>query len=314
MSVSRHAWLARRGHPDLSGKAVLITGANSGIGLRGGTRARARGASVMLGCRDPAKGEAAVARIRAETPAQARVARARPRQPWPRCAAQPRALPTPTPRLDVLCNNAGVMAIPRTLTADGFEMQFGGEPPRPLRAHRAAARAAAGRGRARDRDRQQQRAPHRPHALRRPRRRAPLLQVERVRPEQAREPAVQRSSSSGGCRRGARRAISVACHPGYAATNLQFVGPALEGSTRRRRRSSAWPTAVRAVRGEGRVAHALRRDRSPTCRAATTSVPAARPSSLARPRRWQPTARPTTSTVARQLWEVSIERTGVYDY
>jgi NAD(P)-dependent dehydrogenase (short-subunit alcohol dehydrogenase family) len=110
--------------PDLSGKTYVITGANSGLGFET-ARALARNhAHVILGCRGD-KGEAAKARILAEIPNAslepleldlASLASVRD------FAALVRARDG---KLHGLINNAGVMAIPRQLTADGFERQLG---------------------------------------------------------------------------------------------------------------------------------------------------------------------------------------------
>ena len=112
--------------PDLTGRSIVVTGANSGIGLEAATSLAAHGAVVTLAVRDVDRGSAAADRIRAASPqAQVEVARldladlASVREfaaVW--TAAHPDGL-------DVLVNNAGVMAIPRRETADGFEMQLG---------------------------------------------------------------------------------------------------------------------------------------------------------------------------------------------
>jgi len=111
--------------PDQTGRTAAVTGANSGLGLvtaRELARARAR---VVLACRNLDKGHAAVDEIRAAVPeAQlqleeldlASLASVR------GFADRFRATHD---RLDLLINNAGVMAPPRRRTADGFELQFG---------------------------------------------------------------------------------------------------------------------------------------------------------------------------------------------
>jgi len=112
--------------PLLSGRRFLITGANSGIGFYAALKLARKDAELILACRDPRKGEAALAKLREEAPGvRAEVAAldlaslASIRQ----FAAQEIKRERP---LHVLINNAGVMAVPqRTLTADGFEMQFG---------------------------------------------------------------------------------------------------------------------------------------------------------------------------------------------
>ncbi|MFM8998562.1 MAG: oxidoreductase, partial [Actinomycetota bacterium] len=103
--------------PDLTGRRVVVTGANSGIGFEAARAFAARGAEVTLAVRSRERGEAAAARIagavRVEELDLASLASVRAfASRW-------------SGGLDILVNNAGVMAIPRRETADGFEMQFG---------------------------------------------------------------------------------------------------------------------------------------------------------------------------------------------
>ncbi|MCC9196147.1 oxidoreductase [Arthrobacter sp. zg-Y820] len=108
--------------PDQSGKTAVITGANSGLGLQTALVLAAKGACVELACRNAARGEAALQRIRAETGSD-RV-RVRPLDLGSLASVRAFAAAQEAP-VDLLINNAGVMATPHRATADGFELQFG---------------------------------------------------------------------------------------------------------------------------------------------------------------------------------------------
>src|SRR5213079_3377574 len=110
--------------PDQRGKHFIVTGANTGLGFEASRVLAARGARVLLACRDKGKAEIAMAQIRQATPRadlaflpldQADLASVR-------TAAE---LAAKEPRIDVLVNNAGVMIPPLTRTRQGFELQFG---------------------------------------------------------------------------------------------------------------------------------------------------------------------------------------------
>ncbi|HEY0162521.1 MAG TPA: oxidoreductase [Edaphobacter sp.] len=112
--------------PLLTGRRFLITGANSGIGFYAALKLARKNAELILACRDLRKGEEALARLREEAPgARAEVAVLDLASLVSVKEFASRELERQRP-LHVLINNAGVMAVPkRTLTADGFEMQFG---------------------------------------------------------------------------------------------------------------------------------------------------------------------------------------------
>jgi len=112
--------------PSQAGKTALVTGANSGIGYQAALELARHGAHVLLGCRNEAKGRAALERLLREAPgASAEVV------PLDMASlASIRAFAASFIgrgiALDLLINNAGVMALPkRELTEDGFERQFG---------------------------------------------------------------------------------------------------------------------------------------------------------------------------------------------
>lgn len=107
--------------PDLKGKTALITGANSGIGFYAAKALAAAGATVILACRSSAKGAAARAQIGGNTRLEL-VDLA----DFQSIHGFADSLKATTNHLDILLNNAGVMAPPtRQITKQGFELQFG---------------------------------------------------------------------------------------------------------------------------------------------------------------------------------------------
>ncbi|NGO81728.1 SDR family NAD(P)-dependent oxidoreductase [Streptomyces sp. YC504] len=115
-------WTARD-IPDQSGRTAVVTGANSGIGLAAARELARRGARVLLACRSEARGTQARARIVSEVP-DADVDFA-PLDLADLQSVREFAAGFDGERLDLLINNAGVMALPYGKTADGFETQFG---------------------------------------------------------------------------------------------------------------------------------------------------------------------------------------------
>ncbi|QKW06298.1 SDR family oxidoreductase [Streptomyces sp. NA04227] len=119
----RRPWTSER-IPDQTGRLFVVTGANSGLGLAT-TRALAhRGARVILAVRDESKGQRAAAEITAEQPGAHLEVRRLDLADLVSVRAFADRLHDDHPRLDVLINNAGVMAPPRTLSAQGHELQF----------------------------------------------------------------------------------------------------------------------------------------------------------------------------------------------
>jgi NAD(P)-dependent dehydrogenase (short-subunit alcohol dehydrogenase family) len=108
--------------PDLSGQTVVITGANTGLGLQTARVLAGRGAHVVLACRNADKARHAADRIIAANPgATASVVRLDlTSQAGVRSAAE--EIRDRFPRLDLLINNAGVMEVPYQRTGDGFEL------------------------------------------------------------------------------------------------------------------------------------------------------------------------------------------------
>ncbi len=116
--------------PDMQGKTVIVTGANSGIGYEAARALVAKNATVIMACRSLDKGEAALKKILAETP-EAETSEADLKL-MPLDLADissvrqfAQEFHSHHNKLDILVNNAGVMAVPYQKTVDGFEMQFG---------------------------------------------------------------------------------------------------------------------------------------------------------------------------------------------
>lgn len=106
---------------DQSGRTFVVTGANAGIGLAVTTALTARGARVVMACRNTAKAAAA----RAELPAESR-GRAEVRQlDLADLNSVSQFVAGMDESIDVLVNNAGLMNIPHDRTVQGHEMQFG---------------------------------------------------------------------------------------------------------------------------------------------------------------------------------------------
>lgn len=297
--------------PDQRGRVALVTGANSGIGFEAARLLAARGAHLVLACRDLERGEAARARIAAQQPdAQLELVQLDLADLAQVRAAAARVLER-HPRLDVLCNNAGVMAIERALSPDGFELQLavnhlghfaltGALLPALLASEAARVVTVTSlvhvAGRIRFDDLDGARAYERWSAYAQSKLANLLFAYE-----------LQRRLARAGS-----AAISVACHPGYAATNLQFVAPAAE-----RRRFTAGFFRV----ANGLFAQSAERGAWPTVYAATAPdvhggecIGPSGPGEL-----WGSPKAVSTSRTSREpaeaerLWQLSVERTGV-DY
>ncbi|MEJ7824056.1 MAG: oxidoreductase [Solirubrobacteraceae bacterium] len=103
--------------PDMSGRSVVVTGANSGIGAVTAREFARAGARVVLAVRDEARGERAAATMPGDTEVR--------RLDLADLASVRAFAAGWDGPLDILVNNAGVMAIEQATTADGFEMQIG---------------------------------------------------------------------------------------------------------------------------------------------------------------------------------------------
>jgi NAD(P)-dependent dehydrogenase (short-subunit alcohol dehydrogenase family) len=295
--------------PDLGGKTAVVTGGNSGIGFEAARQMARKGAHVILACRDPRRAADAIAQIRTLHPS----ASLEPMQldlasleSVHRFARDFAAKGVP---LDVLCNNAGVMAIPRRTTAEGFEMQLGtnhlghfaltGLLLEPLLAAPAArvvnvSSTAHKPGRIDFDDLQGEKRYRKWIAYAQSKLANLLFTYE-----------LQRRLEAASA-----RAISLACHPGYSATNLQAVGPQMSGSRLAARimdlgnRFFSQPAAMGAL-------PTLYAATSPDARGGDYIGPDGFMENYGHPRRTRSTARSHDRAVARRLWEVSEQLTSV---
>ncbi len=111
--------------PDQAGRVAVVTGANSGIGLIAAQELARAGAGVVLACRNAEKGEAAASLIREEDPQASVSVETLDLSSLGSVRAFAERFAGAHDSLDLLINNAGLMAPPRGETADGFELQLG---------------------------------------------------------------------------------------------------------------------------------------------------------------------------------------------
>jgi len=219
--------------PDCTDKTVLITGANSGLGYEATKAFAAKGATVIMACRSLDRGRQAATEIQAtlgETGATLNV-RECDLASLESIAAFADGVADDYETLDILCNNAGVMAIPRQETADGFETQLG--------VNHLGHFALTGQllDLLLDSDSESRIVTHSSGAHT-----AGTLNFDDLHREQSYDKweaygqsklanllfayELQRRFDA----HGITGTLSVACHPGYAATDLQYRGPQQLGS------------------------------------------------------------------------------------
>ncbi|KPK16300.1 MAG: short-chain dehydrogenase [Myxococcales bacterium SG8_38] len=295
--------------PDLSGRVMVVTGANSGIGYEAARALARHGAEVVLACRSGEKAEAAAGRIRAESPSASLEIVPLDLADLASIRAFADTLRARKSRLDALINNAGVMALPRRTTRDGFEMQLGTNhlghfalTGRLLELLLATPRSrvvnvssmAHTFGTIRFHDLQWERRYSKWGAYGQSKL-ANLLFTHEL------DKRLKETGSD---------TISVACHPGWAATNLQEVGPKMAGS-KLMETLSAWGNAMLA---QDAAAGAL-----PTVFATVEPLKGNEYVGPTRMMGWhgppeivQPLPKARDPETAERLWEVSEDLTGVH--
>jgi NAD(P)-dependent dehydrogenase (short-subunit alcohol dehydrogenase family) len=227
--ADKKAWTADD-IPDLSGKTIVVTGGNSGIGYEAALEFARKRADVILACRDLGKARTAAAQITSSAPGAKVDVMELDLSNLASVRGFSDAFHLQHQALHVLCNHAGVMAIPYRQTADGFEMQFGTNHlghfaltglllDRLLATEGArvvnVASGAHRFGSIRFDDLQWKNGYRKWRAYGQSKLANLLFTLE-----------LQRKVDAAG-----KKLLTVACHPGYAATNLQAVGPKMSGSS-----------------------------------------------------------------------------------
>jgi NAD(P)-dependent dehydrogenase (short-subunit alcohol dehydrogenase family) len=294
--------------PDLSGRVMIVTGANSGIGYEAALAFAKRKADLVLACRNQDKAKAAADRIQNEAPTARLELIPLDLSDLSSVQAFAVSFREGHSQLNALINNAGVMALPKRATTDGFEMQFGtnhlghfaltghlldlllGTPgSRVVNVSSIAHKF----GKIRFHDLQSEKSYSKWGAYGQSKLANLLFTHE-----------LDRRFKDAGS-----DTISVACHPGWAATNLQEAGPNMEGS-KLMGRLSAWGNSMLA---QDASAGAL-----PTVFAAVEPL---RGNEYVGPTRFmgwhgspeiiEPSSKARDREVAERLWEDSERLTGV---
>ncbi len=111
--------------PDQSGRVVIVTGANSGLGYETSLALAEKNATVIMACRNMSKGQDALNQVKAKVPHATVELMQLDLGSLASVNVFAETYRANYDRLDLLINNAGIMGIPRGETADGFEIQFG---------------------------------------------------------------------------------------------------------------------------------------------------------------------------------------------
>jgi NAD(P)-dependent dehydrogenase (short-subunit alcohol dehydrogenase family) len=219
--------------PDLSNRTIIVTGANSGIGFAATKSFVANGATVIMACRNEDRAATAKDEILTDVPTASLPIHQLDLADISSIRAFTDTITTRYDELHVLCNNAGVMGIPRQETQDGFEKQFGvnhlghfaltallfeqlTDTPEESRVVTHSSQVHE-RGRIDFTDINSEQSYNKWDAYAQSKLANVLFAYELHR-------RLSKESTN---------VTSVACHPGYAATKLQELGPRMEGQTAR---------------------------------------------------------------------------------
>ena len=295
--------------PALKGKVIVVTGANSGLGFEASRGFASRGARVIMACRNAAKAQGAWQKILVEHPGTSVEVIALDLASLASVRQFAKDLAQRTDRLDVLCNNAGVMALPRRETADGFEMQFGTN----HLGHFALAALLLPLLLATPDSRvvTQSSGAHRMgridfddlHGKRKYGKWAAYGQSKLANLLFAYELDRRLSNKRA-------KTISVACHPGYAATELQAAGPKMEGSSFMERLMALGNTLLAQDAATGALP-TLYAATAPDVQGGDYIGPDGIGELWGHPKKVESNARSHDPEAAGRLWKVSEQLTGV---
>lgn len=294
--------------PDLAGKSAVVTGSNKGIGFCTARELVRHGASVTLACRNAERARAAAERIRAECPAGHVTFSLLDLADLSSVRKFAEDYAASHASLDILVNNAGVLALPLTLTVDGFETQFAvnylghfaltGQL-LPLLLARPGARVVNLStfivnwiGRIDFTNLQGERKYNKWDAYNTAKLANLVFTVELDR------------------RFGHRKLVSVAAHPGFAVSDLQYAAPRLAGS-KTRELFFRIPTVLFAKPTEVGAWPSLYAACAPGVRGGNCYGPQGRAQIRGRTGQVPMPARARESALGRRLWAVSEELTGV---
>jgi NAD(P)-dependent dehydrogenase (short-subunit alcohol dehydrogenase family) len=291
--------------PDQHGRVAVVTGANSGIGFFAARELARAGARVVLAVRNTDKGTTAAREIEAAAPGAALEVASLDLASLASVRSFAERFQADHDGLDLLVNNAGVMAPPRHVTADGFELQFGtnhlghfaltglllGTMEGRSDARVVTVSSGAHRmGRVNFDDLQSERRYFRWTAYGQSKLANLLFAFELDRRLRASGSAIS----------------SVAAHPGYAATNLQFAAPPMPD-----RLVMAVSNRIFAQSGEMGALPTLYAATYPGLEGGTYVGPGGLFEQRGHPKPVGASASARDEEVARKLWEVSEGLTGI---
>jgi NAD(P)-dependent dehydrogenase (short-subunit alcohol dehydrogenase family) len=304
----RHPWTAED-IPNQSNRTAIVTGANSGLGFETARALAGKGAHVVMACRDVGRAQKALELIQSENPDASIEARELDLAQLASIRKFSEGFLGTDRPLNILCNNAGVMALPYRKTADGFEMQFGTN----HLGHFALTGLLLDRllatdggrivtvsstmhviGSMRFDDLQRERSYSKWMAYGQSKLANLLFTYELQRRLEAK----------------AAPASALSSHPGYAATNLQTAGPRMEGSAFMER-GAIWLNRIASQSAAMGALPSLYAATAPEAKGGDYFGPGGFLGQRGHPKKVSSTPRSRNGRDAARLWQISEELTGI---